>query len=170
MIRRRSLSIFVASTFLFVIFTNSSTLMIEGASADPPEPKLAAPNGGGKADQLGQIQRQLAELQTQVNELKKSRILAAGTATYTRPSPQDNKSYSRIKLSAEIASKLGDEYIVLLTNRYPTGGYPFFGCYWKRANEGFDIYVVDISVNDGTTVLYDNPNTKYLVDWAVIKK
>jgi len=153
-------------------------MVVVAASTWTSDVAPAAPPGAGNtpdapqdlAAQAKQLQQQLTELQKQVNELSKSRIVAAGTATYTRPALQDNKSFSRIKLSADIASKLGEDYIVLLTNHFPTGGFPYFGAYWKRATEGFDIYLVDIGINDGTTVSYDNPNTKYLIDWAVIKK
>ncbi len=122
------------------------------------------------ASQLKELQQQMGELRKQVGEMSKPRIVAAGSATYNRPAIQDNSTFSRVKLSPEIASKLGDDYIVLLTNRYPTGGYPFFGVYWKRATDGFDIYLVDIDINDGTTASYSNPNTKYLIDWAVVRK
>jgi hypothetical protein len=57
-----------------------------------------------------------------------------------------------------------------LTNRFPTGGYPFFSVYWRPGADGFDISLVDVDVGDGTTASYGNPNTKYLVDWLVIKK
>ena len=97
-------------------------------------------------------------------------LVAAGTATYVRPAIQDNKRAVRVKLPAEIAAHLGDDYIVLLTNRFPTGGYPFFSVYWRPAADGFDISLVDVEVGGGTTASYDNPNTKYLVDWLVIKK
>ena len=32
------------------------------------------------------------------------------------------------------------------------------------------ISLVDVEIADGTTASYGNPNTKYLVDWLVIKK
>jgi hypothetical protein len=97
-------------------------------------------------------------------------LVAAGTAKYVRPANQDNKRAVRVKLPAEIAAHLGDDYIVLLTNRFPTGGYPFFSVYWRPAADGFDISLVDVELGDGNTASYDNPNTKYLVDWLVIKK
>jgi hypothetical protein len=128
------------------------------------------PGVQGVASQIKQLQQQLAELQKHVNDVAKPRIVAAGTVTYNRPPNQDNTTFSPVKLSPEIAAKLGEDYVVLLTNRYPTGGYPFFGVYWKRAAEGFDIYLVDIEISDGTTASYANPNTKYLIDWAVVRK
>src|SRR5580704_556060 len=97
-------------------------------SADADEPSGPAQD---LASQVKQLQQQLAELKKQVSEANKSRIVAAGTATYIRPANQDNKSFSRVKLSADIASKLGEDYVVLLTNHFPTGGYPYFDVYWK---------------------------------------
>ena len=97
-------------------------------------------------------------------------LVAAGTATYVRPEIQDNKRAVRVKLSAEIAAHLGDDYLVLLTNRLPTGGYPYFSAYWRPAADGFDISLIDVEVGGDTTASYENPNTKYLVDWLVIKK
>jgi hypothetical protein len=76
----------------------------------------------------------------------------------------------RVKLPAEIAAHLGNDYIVLLANRFPIGGYPFFSAYWRPAPDGFDIALVDVEIGDGTTASYGNPNSKYLVDWLVIKK
>jgi len=149
-------------------------LVAIGVSAALLRNALCADDNPGKppdaAVTVQQLQQQLADLKKQIGEMGKSRIVAAGTATYTRPAFQDNKSFSRVKLSAETASKLGDDYIVLLTNRFPTGGYPYFEAYWKRSADGFDIYLVDISMADGTSASYDNPNSKYLIDWAVVKK
>jgi hypothetical protein len=97
-------------------------------------------------------------------------LVAAGTATYVRPANQDNKRAVRVKLPAEIAAHLADDYIVLLTNRFPTGGYPFLSAYWRPATDGFDILLVDVELGQDTTASYVNPNTKYLVDWLVVKK
>ncbi len=75
-----------------------------------------------------------------------------------------------MKLPAEVAAHLADDYIVQLTNRFPTGGYPFFSAYWKPAADGFDIFVVDPEIGPDSSAGYMNPNTKYLVDWLVVKK
>ena len=98
-------------------------------------------------------------------------IVAAGTATWNRPRWQANNTNTRVKLNPEIAAGLGTNYIVLLTNRSPVGGYPWFDCYWAVANDGFDITLVDPTITGGAnSSSYDNNNTKYLVDWIVVKK
>jgi hypothetical protein len=98
-------------------------------------------------------------------------IVAAGTATWTRPRWQANNTNTRVKLAPEIAAQIGTNYIVLLTNRSPVGGYPWFSCYWSIANDGFDITLIDPSITGGAnTASYDNNNTSYLVDWVVVKK
>jgi hypothetical protein len=65
---------------------------------------------------------------------------------------------------------LGDDYIVLITNRFPAGGFPFLDAYWKKAKDGFDILLVDASIADGTSASYANKNKNYLIDWIVDKK
>jgi hypothetical protein len=104
--------------------------------------------------------------------LQKPRLVAAGTATFTRPKVMANTVRSRVKLSSDIVKGLGEEYVVLLTMRTPTGGYPYSNCYWKTAADGFDIAVIDSTVTGpgGETASYSNPNNTYLVDWAVVKK
>lgn len=166
--RRYHLSRHVGVVAIGLLVLGAAAISVRAATSASAEDEPATTQD--VVSQVKQLQQQLADLRKQVNEMGKSRTVAAGTATYSRPAIQDNSTFSRVKLSPEIASKLGDEYIVLLTNRYPTGGYPFFGVYWKRAADGFDIYLVDIEINDGTTASYSNPNTKYLIDWAVIRK
>jgi hypothetical protein len=97
-------------------------------------------------------------------------IVAGGTATWTRPQWQANNTSTRVKLNPEITAQLGTNYIVLLTNRSPVGGYPWFNCYWSIARDGFDIKLVDTTIADGGSASYDNRNTSYLVDWVVVKK
>lgn len=127
-----------------------------------------AEDGGG---QLKELQKQLAELKKQVSDLQKPRIIAAGTATWERPRVQANNTSKRVKLAPEIAAQLGKEYIVLLTNRFPAGGYPWFDCYWKVADDGFDITLVDPTIVGGLqTASYTNGTTEYLIDWIVVKK
>jgi len=131
--------------------------------------------GAGKtdpADQIKELQSQLTELKNQVAALQKQRIVAAGTATYTRPDVMDNTVRSRVKLSSGIVKGLGEDYVVLLTMRTPKGGYPYFNCYWKSTGDGFDIAVIDTTVTGpgGTTAGYTNRNNTYQIDWAVIKK
>src|SRR5262249_21511744 len=75
---------------------------------------------------------------------------------------------ARVNLRPEITAKLGQDYIVIVTNRYPTGGFPYFGVYWKPSKEGFDLSLVDTSISWGTTSSYSNRNKTYLIDWIVV--
>lgn len=122
------------------------------------------------AEQVKTLQKQITELQARQNDMEKVRIAAAGTATWTRPQWQENKSAVRVKLPAEVTAQLGKDYIVLLTTRLPTGGYPYFAPFWKAAPDGFDIILVDPSLANGGSASYDNPNKTYLIDWVVVKK
>jgi hypothetical protein len=135
------------------------------------EPK-ANPSEGKDAveGQIKELQKQVADLKTQMSELQKNRIVAAGTATWTRPELQANKTNTRVKLPADIVAGLGKDYVVLLTSHYPKGGFPFFSAYWKLASDGIDITLVDVQINDGTTASYGNPNTEYLIDWVIVKR
>ncbi len=131
------------------------------ASSTPP---------GAVGDQLKDLQKQFADLKTQISQ-QGPRIVAAGTAKWLRPRIQANDTIARVKLSPEIAAQLGKQYIVLLTNRYPTGGYPWFDCYWSIASDGFNITLVDPTITGGTqTASYETGGTTYLVDWVVVKK
>jgi hypothetical protein len=127
----------------------------------------AADDKDSVAEQFKALQKQVAELQARLSDVQKVRIVAAGTATWTRPRVQDNKTTVRVKLPADVTAKLGKDYIVLLTNRFPTGGYPYFDAFWKPAADGFDITLVDPS---GEMASYDNPNKTYFIDWVVIQK
>jgi hypothetical protein len=100
------------------------------------------------------------------------RIVAAGTAVYTRPNVQDNTTVAHVKLPADIAKGIGEDYIVLLTMRAPVGGYPYFNCYWRKSDAGFDILLADTTVTGpgGRTASYTNRNKDYPVDWIVVKK
>jgi hypothetical protein len=123
------------------------------------------------AVQVKELQQQINELKAQVRAMQLPSIVSAGTATFLMGAVQDNVTNARVKLSADVAARLGDDYIVLLTNRYPTGGYPFFVPYWKRAKEGFDITLIDVNLppNSTSTYLY-NKNRTFLIDWIVVKK
>jgi hypothetical protein len=103
-------------------------------------------------------------------ELQKTRIVASGTTTFKLAGDQDNATNVRVKLNEEIAKRIGEEYIVLLTQRFPAGGYPFFVPLWKRASDGFDITLVDVALGPNETASYANKNKSYLVDWIVVKK
>lgn len=97
-------------------------------------------------------------------------IVAAGTATFQMRAQQDNATFTHVKLADDIAAGLGNEYIVLLTARFPKGGFPFFAPYWKPAKDGFDVTLVDASLGSGSTASYDNANHTFPIDWIVVKK
>jgi hypothetical protein len=118
--------------------------------------------------QMKELQKQVAALQTQVNDMKKFRIVAAGTATLKLGPQQDNKNSIRVKLPVEIVTQLNNNCIVQLTNRYPPTPI-FFVPYWRPANDGIDILLADPSL-DGDFRVVANPNTQYVVDWTVIQK
>jgi hypothetical protein len=160
--RQKVVIVVITSAWFFAVvgWLCQSTAMATGE----PQPT------GDVAVQFKELQKQVAELQKQVAELQKNRVVAAGTATWTRPALQANRTRVRVKLPADIAAGLGKDYVVLLTNHYPRGGYPYFAPLWTPAADGFDLTLVDTSINEGTTSTYDNPNTTYLVDWAVVKK
>jgi hypothetical protein len=99
-------------------------------------------------------------------DLKKPRILAAGTSTIKLGPRQDNKTSLRVKLPSDVAAQLGGNCIVQLTNRYPTSG-SFFVPYWKQANDGFDILLADPSLS-GIGII--NDNEPYFIDWIVVQK
>jgi hypothetical protein len=97
------------------------------------------------------------------------RIAVAGTAIWKLGKVQNNATSVHVQLNAEIAGKIGDDYIVLLTPRLTS--YPFFVPYWKKAKDGFDITLVDPSLGQGSTAEYlFAVNRDYPVDWVVIKK
>lgn len=161
---RSTIWVLAALTFLgFGALRNRGSDVVSASESGADQKPAAAPPA--LADQIKEMQKQLAELRSQT-----PRIVAAGTATLRRPELMDNTTHVHVRLSEEFASKLGEDYIVLLTNRYPVGGYPYFSVYWKRAKHGFDVYLVDISLNWGTTASYTNKNTAYLIDWMVVKK
>lgn len=133
--------------------------------------QVAAPNAGNGNDalaaQITDLKKQLADLQGQLGDAKSPRIIAAGTATVRLGPQQDNKTSVRIKLRADVVARLGGNFIVELTNRYPTGD-SFFVAYWKPAVDGFDILLADPSLV-GVQI---NPNRRepYYIDWIVVQK
>ena len=133
----------------------------------------AANSGNDKdqdiAGQLTELQKQVAALQTQVNDLTKFRIIAAGTATLKLGPRQDNKNSIRVKLPMEIVTQLGNNCIVQLTNRYPPASGLYFVPYWRPANDGIDILLADPSL-DGDYRVTVNGNAPYVIDWTVIQK
>lgn len=97
-------------------------------------------------------------------------IIAVGTASFDRPRTFDNQAAVHVKLAAEVASKLGEDYIVLLTPRLPEGGYPYLTPFWKKNSDSFDIIPVDTSLAPPNFVEYSGKNKTHLIDWLVIKK
>jgi len=67
-------------------------------------------------------------------------MVAAGTATWQLGKVQNNSTSVRVQLKEGMASRLGEDYIVLLSNRF--SGYPFYSPYWKKAKDGFDISIL----------------------------
>ncbi len=110
----------------------------------------------------------MADLQARVNQMQTPRIIAAGTATIRLPGIQDNKQKIRVKLPADIAARLGANFIVELTNRSPTGG-SFFVPYWKPAADGFDILVADPSLS-GDYQITPHDKQPYYIDWIIVQK
>jgi hypothetical protein len=164
MIRRRILSILVfAMALLFLAALNFNDRPVTFAA---PPPANSGDDKDSVARQIKELQKQVADLQTQASDLKTPRIVAAGTATIRLGAVQDNKTSTRVKLRGDIVAKLGDNCIVQLTNRYPTGG-SFFVAYWKPATDGFDILLADPSLV-GTGI---NPSKEpYYIDWIVVQK
>jgi outer membrane murein-binding lipoprotein Lpp len=139
-------------------------------SAATSAPQAKANGEGGKdtvSGQVKELQAQVAELRKQVGE-QKPHIVAAGTASWRCPDLQRNVLSTRVKLPGDIVAGLGKDYIVLLTNRLPSG-YPYFVPHWKLAPDGFDITPVDTAVSETTPAGY-GVNRTYLIDWIVVKK
>jgi hypothetical protein len=173
--RLRLFSFLVVATASLPLFLVTSPIM-SGVAA------TAAPNAGNQPDsdkalpadaqtQLKDLQKLVADLQARMSQLESPRIIAAGTATFHLGVVQDNATNARVKLNPDVVARLGSDYIVLLTNRYPTGGYPFFDPYWKLAKDGFDITLVDTTLGPNSTSSYEsNKNRTFLIDWIVVKK
>jgi len=165
MIRQSVILLLVfATALLFLVTFNFNGLPAISASQPATNPSDDKESVVG---QIKELQKQVAELQRQVRDSKTPRIVAAGTATITLPREQDNKQRIRVKLPADIAAQLGGNCIVQLTNRYPTGG-SFFVPYWKRAADGFDIFVADPSMTSGNYII--NDKEPYYIDWIVVQK
>ena len=176
--RRRIISTLVLATAFSVLFLTMLPCMNSVATSAPP-------NSGSQADstkplqaavdaqarQLKELQKQVADLQARMGQMQTPRIVAAGTATFHLGAVQDNATNVRVKLDSGVAARLGSDYIVLLTNRFPTGGYPFFDPYWKLAKDGFDVTLVNTALGPNSTSSYEyNKNRTFLIDWIVVKK
>ncbi len=165
MIRHRILSLFIITTALLFL---SPLNFIDRPASFASQP--AANSGSDKdaiAGQIKELQKQVAELQSQVGVLKTPRIVAAGSVTIKLGATQENKTSIRVKLNSDVVDRLGGNCIVQLTNRYPTGG-AFFVPYWKRATDGFDIFLADPSATSGIQIIRDKE--PYYVDWIVVQK
>jgi len=166
MLLKRSLfSILIATTFS-VVFTADHHSCVETAAAQTN----ADVERETLATQIKDLQKHVSERQSQLSEIRQSRVVAAGTVGWTLPKLQDNKSNVRVKLATEIVAKLGDDYIVLLTRRIPVGAYPCLIPYWQKANDGFDVTLADPAVSPTTPVEYGIRNKNYLIDWIVVRK
>ena len=163
--RRHILSSVVVTTVLLGLV---AFLWQDEAATSASQPKA---NAEGDKDSLSgqvkELQKQFAELQKQVGE-QKPHIVAAGTATWKCPDLQKNTLSTRVELPGNVAQGLGQDYIVLLTNRLP-GGFPYFVPHWKLAPDGFDITPVDTTVTATTPAGY-GVNRTYIIDWVVVKK
>ncbi len=176
--RRRIISTLILTTAFGVLFLIPLPCMNGVATSAPPSSGSQADSTkalqftvDAQAQQLKELQKQVADLQARVSQLESPRIIAAGTATFHLGAVQDNATNARVKLNPDVVARLGSDYIVLLTNRYPTGGYPFFDPYWKLAKDGFDVTLVDTTPGPNSTSSYEyNKNRTFLIDWIVVKK
>jgi len=121
------------------------------------------------AGQVKELQKQLAALQARTSETP--RIIAAGTATFALGKVQDNATFVRVKLNADVTARLGDDYIVLLTTRVPTGRFPLYVPYWRKAKDGFDVTLASVTLGpDGTVSYLFKTDKTFPIDWIVVKK
>ncbi len=177
MIRHRIISILLPTTAIAVLLITLPHINRVATSAPPnvgnqaDSTKALQVAVDAQAQQLKELQKQVADLQARVSQMQTPRIVAAGTATFHLGPVQDNATNVRVKLAPDVVARLGTDYIVLLTNRFPTGGYPFFDAYWKLAKDGFDITLVDTTLGPDSTASYEtNKNRAFLIDWIVVRK
>src|SRR4051794_24784658 len=94
------LNIIAACALLFLVVVacrqGGATSVPASNAGDGKDPAKTPP-----AD-LATLTDQVRELQKQVADLQKPRIVAAGTATFTLGAEQDNATHARVKLSAEV--------------------------------------------------------------------
>ena len=172
---RLRISTFSLTSVFSVLFLTTLPCMNSAATSAPPDagskadPAKAMPaDGDVQSQQIKELQKQVADLQARMRQMQTPRIIAAGTAAIKLPGIQDNKQRVRVKLPAEIAARLGANFIVELTNRCPTGG-AFFVPYWKPAADGFDILVADPSLS-GDYQITPNDKQPYYIDWILVQK
>src|SRR5690348_12715292 len=114
MARRRLLS-YVALACL-VALSYQTTVASPGAQAKGRADPVSEPDS--VAAQVADLRKEVAGLRAQ------PRVVAAGTATWTRPDVLANRTSVRVPLPAEIVAHLGTDYVVALGNRLPGDGYP----------------------------------------------
>jgi hypothetical protein len=134
------------------------------AGAPPAEPKTTSL--ADTVAQIAELQKQLAELKSEVKGRRQPRIVAAGTTT------AHIEKRSRIELPDAVAKKLGDaDYIVIATTRAPTSGLPVFAPFWEAAKNGFDLWLVDLTLPPNSRAEYwGTRNRTFVVDWIVVRK
>lgn len=159
------------STALILTFGALGTILsLAGMAATAPpsdsrgDPTTTTP--AESAAQIAELQKQLVELKAEIRGLQQPRVVAAGTIT------AHIQKRSHIELPEAVARKLGnDDYIVIATTRAPTSGLPVFAPFWKAAKNGFDLWLVDLTLLPNSTAEYwGTRNRTFMVDWIVIKK
>jgi hypothetical protein len=168
MVRTRLLSAVAIAVALASILALSQR--DQAATAEPPKATVDTPDGKDTLPaQVKELQKQVADLQARLGEIQKARLVAAGTATWVRPGVLANRTSVHVTLSADVTAQLGKDYVVMLTNRFPQGGYPYLAPYWTPGSGGFDITLVDTALGNGGSAEYAGANKNYLVDWIVVK-
>ena len=168
MIRQRDLSLLIFTSA--ILFQTTLSFNDHSASfAAQPAANSGNDKDHGVVGQLKELQKRVAELQTQVSDLKTPRIVAAGTATIKLGPTHDNRTSIRVKLRGDVVAQLGGNCIVQLTNRYPTRN-SFFVPYWKPATDGFDITLADPALVGTAIISKRDQNEPYYIDWIVVQK
>jgi hypothetical protein len=169
MVRKGPLSAVVIRVALVSLFALSQGDRAVGS--EPPNASVdPADNKDTLAAQVKELQKQVAKLRGRLSELQTVRIVAAGTATWTRPDVLANRTSVHVKLPAEVTAQLGKDYVVMLTNRFPQTGYPYLAPFWSPGAGGFDITLVETTLANGSAVEYAQATRNYLVDWIVVKR
>jgi len=179
--RHRTLSPLSVSV-VFALFLFAAWLCTGGPAPSAAEPqgdgagqqdaaKSAPADLGTLAGQIKELQKQVAALQARAGAASAPRIIAAGTATWHRPGFPKQSDYDAGQARCRCRREAGDRLHRAADEPVSQRGYPFFVPYWKPANDGFDVILVDTSIDgDGETSNYPNPNTTYPIDWVVVKK
>ncbi|HWY87328.1 MAG TPA: hypothetical protein VNX28_11415 [Gemmataceae bacterium] len=178
--RNRDFATFITKTAVTLLLVTVSCLDDVATSAPPPlsladnqkDPAKDPPTDvEALAGQVKELQKQLAALQARVDETQSPRIIAAGTATFELGKVQNNATFVRVKLNADVTARLGADYIVLLTTRVPTGSFPLYVPYWKKAKDGFDVTLANVTLGpDGNVSYLFRTDKTFPIDWIVVKK